>query len=268
MGGLESEAGQKARGRTKTKIRPVQSHGEGKSSTRKEHRRHGHHSIIKNRIIEFYKNDVPSRNKTFRLHETGIKIIYGNTRSFLSSYRKKEYLANNAYVEEADLILISESGFVEGAQPYIEGYTQSGNVAKPIDKSSTNYYTGGVAAWKRQGPGPKVLYRDQFNQIKGFQALKLVMESNIAIICFYRSPNQTKEEIEETLEFFKKIPENAIVVGDLNVPEADWTMNEIPKKSGCKNRKEKEDLILQLTIENDRRQRVKFATKVSQKPGT
>ena len=36
----------------------------------------------------------------------------------------------NAYVEEADLILISESGFVEGAQPYIEGYTQCGNVAK------------------------------------------------------------------------------------------------------------------------------------------
>ena len=75
----------------------------------------------------------------------------------------------NAYVEEADLILISESGFVEGAQPYIEGYTQCGNVAKPIDKSNANYYTGGVAAWKRQGPGPKILYRDQFNQVKGFK---------------------------------------------------------------------------------------------------
>ena len=55
----------------------------------------------------------------------------------------------NAYVEEADLILISESGFVEGAQPYIEGYTQCGNVAKPIDKANASYYTGGVAAWKR-----------------------------------------------------------------------------------------------------------------------
>ena len=166
----------------------------------------------------------------------------------------------NAYVEEADLILISESGFVDGAQPYIEGYTQCGNVAKPIDKANASYYTGGVAAWKRQGPGPKILYRDQFSQVKGFQALKLVMESNIAIVCFYRSPNQSREEIEETIEFFKKIPENAILVGDLNIPEVDWIVNEIPKKSNCKIRREKEDLVLQLTIENNRRQRVNFAT--------
>ena len=157
--------------------------------------------------------------------------------------------------------MISESGFVDGAQPYIEGYIQCGNVAKPIDKSNTNYYTGGVAAWKRQDTGLKVLYRDQFNQIKGFQALKLVMESNITILCFYRSPNQTKEEIEETIEFFKKIPENTTIVGDLNIPEADWAVNEIHRKSGCKNKKEKEDLVLQQTIENDRRQRVDFATK-------
>ena len=51
------------------------------------------------------------------------------------------------------------------------------------------------------------------------------MEANITILCFYRSPNQTKEELEETIEFFKKIPDNTISVGDLNIPEADWTIN-------------------------------------------
>ena len=39
--------------------------------------------------------------------------------------------------------------------------------------------------------------------------------------------------------------------------------NEISRKTGCKNRKAKEDLVLQLTIENDRRQRVDFATNKS-----
>ena len=80
------------------------------------------------------------------------------------------------------------------------------------------------------------------------------MEAKLTILCFYRSPNQTKEEIEETIEFFKKITEDTII------PEADWTTNEISRKTGCKNRKAKEDLVLQLTIENDRRQRVDFVT--------
>ena len=207
-----------------------------------------------------HKNDVPDSNKSFKLHDDGVQIIYGNTRSFSSSYRKKQYLSNNAYTEDADLLLISESGFVEGAQPYINGYEQCGNVAKPIEKTNTNYYTGGVAAWKKQGTGPKILYRDLFNQIKGLQALKLVMEAKLTILCFYRSPNQTKEEIEETIESFKKIPEDTIIVGDLNIPETEWTTNEISRKTGCKSRKAKEDLVLQLTIENDRRQRVDFVT--------
>ena len=35
---------------------------------------------------------------------------------------------NNAYTEGTDLILISEFGFVDGAQPNMDGYTQCGNV--------------------------------------------------------------------------------------------------------------------------------------------
>ena len=86
------------------------------------------------------------------------------------------------------------------------------------------------------------------------------MDTNVKILCFYRSPNQTKEELEETIEFFKKIPDNTIIVGDLNIPETDRLVNQIAKKKGCKNRKEKEDLVLALTIESNREQKVDFAT--------
>ena len=203
---------------------------------------------------------MPDRNKSFKVHDEGLKVIYGNVRSFKSSYRKKQYLMNNAYIEGADLIMISESGFVEGAQPYIDGYTQCGNVPKPIENLNSNYYTGGVAAWLSKESKSKVLYRDQYNHIKGLQVLKVVMDAGAEIMCFYRSPNQSKEEIEETIEFFKKIPDRTILVGDLNIPEADWITNEILKNKGCKNRNEKEDLILTLTIESDRLQKVNFAT--------
>ena len=66
---------------------------------------------------------------------------------------------NNAYTEGADLIMISESGFVEGAQPYIDGYTQCGNVPKPIENLNSSYYTGGVAAWLSKESKFKVLYK-------------------------------------------------------------------------------------------------------------
>ena len=104
------------------------------------------------------------------------------------------------------------------------------------------------------------MYKDQYNQIKGLQVLKVVIDTGTEIVCFYRSPNQTKEEIEETIEFFKKIPDRAILVGDLNIPEADWIASEILKSKGCRHRSEKEDLILTLTVESDRQQKVSFAT--------
>ena len=133
-------------------------------------------------------------------------------------------------------------------------------VLKPIEKASSNYYTGGVAACLKQGSTSKILYKDQYNQIRGLQALKLVMDTSITILCFYRSPNQSKEEIEETVDFFKKIPDDTIIVGDLNIPETDWIINEIGKNKGCRHRKEKEDLLLALTIESNREQKVDFAT--------
>ena len=59
-------------------------------------------------MLEYNNNDNPDQNKSFKLHDKDITLIYGNVRSLNSSYRKKQYLMNNAYTEGADLILVSE----------------------------------------------------------------------------------------------------------------------------------------------------------------
>ena len=116
MGGIDQEDDKKTRGRSKKIIKSIHTDtGECQSHWTYLER-------IKERILEFHKNDTPDRNKLFKLHDNGIQVIYGSTRSFNSNYRKKQYLMNNAYTEKADLILVSESGFVDGAQPYIDGY--------------------------------------------------------------------------------------------------------------------------------------------------
>ena len=109
----------------------------------------------------------------------------------------------------------------------------------------------------------KILYRDAYNHIKGLQAVKLALDHETKIIGSYRSPNQTKEELVETIEFFRKLDDVAILIGDLKVPETDWTFNEIDKPRRCNDRLEKDELIYALTTESDRKQAVNFATNKS-----
>ena len=46
----------------------------------------------------------------------------------------------------------------------------------------------------------------------------------------------------------------------MNIPETDWTRNEICNKRKCNDRKEKEELIAILTTDSNRKQSVDFAT--------
>ena len=74
------------------------------------------------RVQEFFINEVPNRKINAFNKNDSLKIIYGNTRSLNSSGRKKTYLRNEAHAYGADIIIISESGFAEGAQAFIDGY--------------------------------------------------------------------------------------------------------------------------------------------------
>ena len=88
--------------------------------------------------------EVPNRKINNFITNDRIKIIYGKIRTLNSSGRKKVYLRNEAHAYSADIIIISESGFTDGAQPYIQGYDHCGNAPKEIGASQ---HTGGVAAW-------------------------------------------------------------------------------------------------------------------------
>ena len=63
-------------------------------------------------------------------------IIYGNGRSLGSHPGKIEVLKEAAKQEDADILLISESGFVEGGVRGIEGFNIAGNQPKQV-KSGT-----------------------------------------------------------------------------------------------------------------------------------
>ena len=98
---------------------------------------------------------MPNRKiNTFTTNDK-LKLIYGNVRSLNSSGRKTVYLRNEAYAYSADLIIVSESGFCEGAQPFIEGYDHCGNSPKEIGASQ---HTGRVPAWIKKNCRTKVLY--------------------------------------------------------------------------------------------------------------
>ena len=94
-----------------------------------------------------------------------------------------------------------------------------------------------------------MLCRDTYNHIKRLQAVKLALDHETKIIGSYRSPNQTKEELVETIDFFRKLDDDAILIGDLNIPETDWNFNEIDKSRRCNNRLQKR----QINTYNDNR---------------
>ena len=74
MGGLEPENCKEARGRTMTKIKPICS-DDNDDRFQPGTNQWNYQDHIKNRILEFYKNDVPDRNKSFKLRDKGIQII-------------------------------------------------------------------------------------------------------------------------------------------------------------------------------------------------
>ena len=125
-------------------------------------------------------------------------IIYGNGRSLGSHPGKIEVLKEAAKQEDADILLISESGFVEGGVQGIEGFNIAGNQSKQVKSGA---FAAGVTAWIREGCPIKILYKNCIEYINGFQALELHINLGIIIIVFYRSPNQEEENITEVVEY-------------------------------------------------------------------
>ena len=110
------------------------------------------------------------------------KIVYGNGRSLGSNPGKLATLKIAADLENADILIVSEAGYVEGGVQHIEGYDIIGN--QPKQKKSGSY-AAGVAAWIRKNSIIKVLFKECIGQINGFQALEIHTNSGLTIVGFY-----------------------------------------------------------------------------------
>ena len=132
-------------------------------------------------------------------------IIYGNGRSLGSQPSKIEVLREAARREEADILLISESGYVDNGVQGIEGFDIAGNQPKQV---SSGAFAAGVTAWIRSDSPIKVLYKNCIEDIDGFQAVELHTNIKITIIVFYRSPNQEEASVHKTWEYFDSLGED------------------------------------------------------------
>ena len=130
-----------------------------------------------------------------------------------------------------------------------------GNQPKQTKSGS---FAAGVTAWARKDSKIKALYKECISQITGFQAIEIHTNSGLTIIGFYRSPNQQVTDIKRTQEYFETLDDNTMLIGDLNIPEADWEKAVI--QGSTKYKDIKENIIETLVVESERRQIVNFPT--------
>ena len=188
--------------------------------------------------------------------KTLLSIIYGNGRSLGSHPGKIEVLKEAARREEADILLISEAGYVDNGVQSIEGFDIAGNQPKQVRSGA---FAAGVTAWTRKASSIKILYKNCIEHIGGFQAIELHTNKKMTIVVFYRSPNQEETDIIKTGEYFESLEENVYLLGDLNVPEACWRDMEI--KGYTKSKTAKENVIDALTCGGYRKQIITFPTR-------
>ena len=81
-----------------------------------------------------------------------IRVFYGNTRSL--NKQKEEILRVLALNEDADIIAISEVGFIQGGQVELEGFEI---IANQESDNTCNYWNGEVALWLRKSPELRVM---------------------------------------------------------------------------------------------------------------
>ena len=185
-------------------------------------------------------------------------IIYGNGRSLGSHPGKIEVLREAARQEDADILLISEAGFVEGGVQGIDGFSIAGNQPKQVKSGA---FAAGVTAWIREGSPIKILCKNCIEYINGFQALELHINLGIIIVVFYRSPNQDEENIKEVIEYIEQLNDKVYLFGDLNIPNVCWTNGNIEGNPTSKITKQ--ELIYALISAGDRKQIVDFPTRIN-----
>ena len=206
------------------------------------------------RLTELRNKDTKDDEKNF------LKIIYGNVRGFTTNKYgrlKEETMLAEANLKMSDIIIATEAGYVNGAQRHLKGYKQVGNT--PIQMGNgkrKNTRNGGVCMWIRKDSNFSVLASQTIDEVPNLQAILVILRGNIRILAFYRSPNQTAQELKRTIEMFEKLENKTCIVGDLNI-DANWD-EEIVGPTNM--REQKTELITKIGKETGRRQVVDFPT--------
>ena len=189
-----------------------------------------------------------------------LKIIYGNVRGFTTNKfgrLKEEMMLTEANLNKSDIIVASESGYVKNAQRYLKGYKQVGNQPVQLkDSGRKNTNNGGVCVWIKRDSEFSVLATQTIDEIPNLQAIMVILRGNIKIFAFYRSPNQSLEELQRTTEMFEKLDSNTCIIGDLNI-DANWEEETVGTTN---NREQKLELITKVGREAGRKQVVDFPT--------
>ena len=124
------------------------------------------------------------------------------------------------------------------------------------DSNRKNTHNGGVCVWLKKDSKFSVLATQTIDEIPNLQAILVILRGNIKIFAFYRSPNQSLEELQRTTRLLEKLDSKTCIVGDLNI-DADW---EEETTGPTNNRAEKIELITKIGKEAGRKQIVDFPT--------
>ena len=182
-----------------------------------------------------------------------MKIMYTNIQSIQSKIN--EFIVHVADLEP-DIILLTETWCnqtIPDAALSIPMYEIVTDLRR--DRTdTTNGIGGGLLVYVKTGT--KILPSDKFNDNEFNQFCGFKVETKgppLNIILVYRPPSSGTRNIENLCDLLSKLDKNSIVIGDVNLPDINWS----DESSTARGRK-----VLETLLEEDLAQLVDFPTHV------
>ena len=163
---------------------------------------------------------------------------------------KVNYLESKLREHHYDVVAITETGFTKNGMVALEGYKRIASNPRLRGDGST-VVQAGTAVWRKANSELIINYADRIS-VEECQMVQIGTNQGYSIIVIYRSPNQTKKGIKNLIEYVYKLEGECVIIGDLNLPDADWETGKVgggSRNKNLKNRAEQEELILKTMIE-------------------
>ena len=123
---------------------------------------------------------------------------------------------------EPDLVLVTESwcsGDIMNAFLNMAGYELQPDLR--VDRTDTDCGRGGgLLVYVKNGL--QILSCDK---VADFQQYCKFIVRDVVFYLIYRSPNSAATEVTKLAELIKTVEKNAVILGDFNLPQIDWTVD-------------------------------------------